>query len=110
MKNPTKDSVNPEVFKLYDDYAHNRMERREFLEKLSVYAVGGLTLSSLMSFIMPNYQDTIKVAQNDKELITEMIEYNSPDGGGIIKAQLSRPKDAKGKLPGIVVVHENRVI
>ena len=108
MKNPTKDSVNPEVFKLYDDYAHNRMERREFLEKLSVYAVGGLTLSSLMSFIMPNYQDTIKVAQNDKELITEMIEYNSPDGGGIIKAQLSRPKDAKGKLPGIVVVHENR--
>lgn len=108
MKKPSKDSVNPEVFKLYDDYAHNRMERREFLEKLSVYAVGGLTLSSLMSFIMPNYQDTIKVAQNDKGLVTEMIEYNSPDGGGIIKAQLSRPKDAKGKLPGIVVVHENR--
>ena len=108
MKKPSKDSVNPEVFKLYDDYAHNRMERREFLEKLSVYAVGGLTLSSLMSFIMPNYQDTIKVAQNDKGLVTEMIEYNSPDGGGIIKAQFSRPKDAKGKLPGIVVVHENR--
>lgn len=108
MKKPAKDSVNPEIFKLYDDYAHNRMERREFLEKLSVYAVGGLTLTSLMSFMMPNYQDTIKVPQNDESLITEIIEYNSPDGGGTIKAQLSRPKEAKGKLPGKVVVHENR--
>ena len=108
MKKPTKESVNPEVFKLYDDYAHNRMERREFLEKLSVYAVGGLTVGSLMSFIMPNYRDTIQVSQDDSSLLTETIEYSSPDGGGTIKAQLSRPKEAKGKLPGIVVVHENR--
>lgn len=107
MKKLDKKDIDPQVFKLYDDYAHNRMERREFIEKLSLYAVGGLTLTSLMSSIMPNY-DAIQVRQDNPELNTETIEYNSPKGGGTIKAQLSRQKDAKGKLPGIVVVHENR--
>lgn len=107
MKKPDTKEIAPEVFELYDDYAHNRMERREFIEKLSIYAVGGLTLTSLMSSIMPNYE-AIQVAQDNPKLKTETIEYASSKGGGTIKAQLSRPKDAKGKLPGIVVVHENR--
>ncbi len=107
MKKLDKKDINPQVFSLYDDYAHNRMERREFIEKLSIYAVGGLTLTTLMSSIMPNY-DAIQVAQNDPKLNTETIEYSSEKGGGLIKAQLSRPKKVKGKLPGIVVVHENR--
>ena len=102
-----KKDLNPEVFRLYDDYAHNRMERREFIEKLSVYAVGGLTLTSLMSFIMPDY-GKIQIRQDDPKLNTETIEYASPKGGGKIKAQLSRPQKTNGKLPGIVVVHENR--
>lgn len=107
MKKIDKHAIDPQVFKLYDDYAHNRMERREFIEKVSLYAVGGLTLTTLMSAIMPNYQ-AIQVDQNNPTLNTETIEYSSPKGGGTLKAQLSRPKDAKGKLPGIVVVHENR--
>lgn len=107
MEKIGKNNLDPKVFQLYDDYAHNRMERREFIEKLSMYAVGGLTVTSLMSFIMPNYE-MIQVGQDDPKLITETIEYASPKGGGIIIAQLSRPKKAKGKLPGIVVVHENR--
>ena len=107
MKKLDKKDIDPKVFKLYDDYAHNRMERREFIEKLSLYAVGGLTLTSLMSSIMPNYE-AIQIAQDNPDLNTETIEYESPKGGGIIKAQLSRPKNANGKLPGIVVVHENR--
>lgn len=107
MKKFSLKDIDPAVFKLYDDYAHNRMERREFIEKLGAYAVGGLTLTSLMSFIMPDYRK-IQVPQNSAELNTETIEYASPDGGGTISGQLSRPKEAKGKLPGIVVVHENR--
>lgn len=107
MKKIDKQDIDPQVFKLYDDYAHNRMQRREFIEKLSLYAVGGLTLTSLMSSIMPDY-DAIQVNQDNPKLKTETIEYPSPKGGGTIKAQLSRPKDAKDKLPGIVVVHENR--
>ncbi len=103
-----KAQINQEVFDLYDAYAHNQIDRRKFMEKLSTYAVGGLTLPTLLSFVMPNYQDKIQIAANDPQLNTEYIQYDSPKGGGIIKAQLSRPVDANGKLPGIVVVHENR--
>ena len=103
-----KEDIKQEVFDLYDDYAHNRLSRRDFMERLSTYAVGGITVASLMSFLMPNYQGGIQVKEDDPRLITETISYQSPKGGGTIKAQLSRPKDAKKKLGGIVVVHENR--
>ncbi|MEQ8244453.1 dienelactone hydrolase family protein [Fulvivirga sp.] len=108
MASPKNPEINQEVFKLYDAYAHNKMSKREFIKKLSVYAVGGLTVSSLMSFVMPNYKDTIQIQEDDPKLKTEFINYDSPKGGGSIKAQLSRPSDSSGKLPGIVVVHENR--
>lgn len=108
MTPPNKPEINQEVFKLYDAYAHNKMNKREFIKKLSAYAVGGLTVSSLLSFVMPNYKDTIQIQEDDPKLKTEFINYDSPKGGGSIKAQLSRPADASGKLPGIVVVHENR--
>ncbi|MEM0938771.1 MAG: dienelactone hydrolase family protein [Bacteroidota bacterium] len=102
-----KKDINPEVFRIYDDYAHSRIDRREFIGKLSVYAVGGITLTSLMSFMMPDYS-IVQTSQDDLELKTETIEYISPKGGGSVKAQLSRPKGERGRLPGIVVVHENR--
>lgn len=108
MKKIKKEEISQEVFDLYDAYAHSKIDRRKFVEKLSAYAVGGLTVSSLMSFIMPNYQDKIQIKENDSRLKTEFIEYNSPKGGGKIKGQLSRPVNNKEKLPGIVVVHENR--
>ena len=107
MKQLTRQDIKQEVFDLYDAYAHNKLERREFVEKLSLYAVGGITISSLMSFMMPNY-DAIQIPLDEQQLNTEYITYSSPDGGGEIKAQLSRPSDASAKLPGIIVVHENR--
>lgn len=103
-----KEDIKQEVFDLYDDYAHNKLDRREFMEKLSVYAVGGVTMASLLSFMMPNYVDTLLVPPNDPRLDSEFITYNSPKGGGEIRGLLSKPKDATGKLGGIVVVHENR--
>lgn len=108
MKVIKKEDISQEVFDLYDDYAHNRLDRRKFIEKLSAYAVGGITVGSLMSFIMPRYQETLQIEPDDPRLITEYITYESPKGGGKIRGQLSRPKNAEGKLPGIVVVHENR--
>jgi carboxymethylenebutenolidase len=108
MSEIKKEDIKQEVFDLYDDYAHNRMGRREFMQKLSVYAVGGLTVASLSSFLMPDYKDAIQVKSDDPRLHSEYISYSSPKGGGTIKALLSRPVDAEGKLGGIVVVHENR--
>jgi len=108
MNKIKKEEISQEVFDLYDDYAHNRIDRRKFVEKLSAYAVGGLTVSSLMSFIMPDYQEKIQIKADDPRLKTEIISYESPKGGGNIKGQLSRPAGNKKKLPGIIVVHENR--
>ena len=108
MPDIKKEDIKQEVFDLYDDYAHNRVDRREFMQKLSLYAVGGLTVSSLMSFLMPDYEGAIQVKANDPRIKSEYINYPSPKGGGTIKALLSMPADAKGKLGGVVVVHENR--
>ncbi|HTE26418.1 dienelactone hydrolase family protein [Flavitalea sp.] len=108
MSEIKKEDIKQEVFDLYDDYAHNRVERRDFIQKLSTYAVGGLTVTSLMSFLMPDYQGGIQVQADDARLSSEYVNYQSPKGGGSIKALLSKPADAKGKLGGIVVVHENR--
>ena len=61
MKKLNKEDINQDVFDLYDDYAHNKIGRRQFLEKLSLYAIGGITVSSLLSFISPNYVDNLLV-------------------------------------------------
>ncbi|WP_179348432.1 dienelactone hydrolase family protein [Winogradskyella pacifica] len=108
MKDLKKEDITQEVFDLYDDYAHNKLNRRQFVEKLSLYAVGGLTVSSLLSFVSPNYIDNLLVAPTDPTLDSDFITYESPKGGGTIKGLLSQPKDKKTKLPGVIVVHENR--
>jgi len=108
MKKLKKEDINQDVFDLYDDYAHNKIERRQFVKKLSMYAVGGITLPSLLSFIMPNYKDSDAVKQDDPRLDSEFITFESPKGGGNIKGLLSKLKKGNKKLPGIIVVHENR--
>ena len=108
MKPLKKEDIKQEVFDLYDAYAHNKLERRDFVQKLSMYAVGGLTVPSLMSFLMPDYENTFLVDKNNPDLDSDFITYSSAKGGGEIKALLSKPKSVEGKLPGIVVVHENR--
>jgi carboxymethylenebutenolidase len=108
MKNLKKEDISQEVFDLYDDYAHNKLNRRQFVEKLGIYAVGGLTVTSLLSFMSPNYIDNLLVEPNDPTLDSDYITYDSPKGGGSIKGLLSKPKDLKIKLPGVIVVHENR--
>ena len=108
MSQIRKEDIKQEVFDLYDDYAHNRIERRDFVQKLSAYAVGGITVASLMSFLMPDYKGAIQVKADDPKLKSEYVNYESPKGGGTIKGLLSKPADAKKKLGGIVVVHENR--
>ncbi|MGF1554838.1 dienelactone hydrolase family protein [Paucihalobacter sp.] len=108
MKPLKKEQISQEVFDLYHDYAHNKIDRRKFMEKLSVYAVGGITLGSLMSFMSPRYIDSLLVQPNDVRLKSDYITYNSPKGGGTIRGLLSKPANHSEKLPGVVVVHENR--
>ncbi|WP_167596075.1 dienelactone hydrolase family protein [Leeuwenhoekiella sp. ZYFB001] len=108
MKKLQKEDIKQEVFDLYDAYAHNKLERREFVERLSMFAVGSITVPALLSFLMPDYETTRRIAADDPNLDSKFITYNSPKGGGEIKALLSKPKNTTEKLGGIVVVHENR--
>lgn len=108
MENLKKEDIKQEVFDLYDDYVHSRLTRRDFMQRLSAYAVGGLTVTALTSFLMPDYQGAIQVKAGDPGLDSSYVEYSSPKGGGTIKALLSMPKGNQKKLGGIVVVHENR--
>lgn len=108
MKKLHKEDISQEVFDLYDDYAHNKLDRRQFVERLSLYAVGTITLPALLSFLTPNYIDNLLIKSNDPRLDSGYIHYSSPKGGGTIKGLLSQPKERKSKLPGIIVVHENR--
>ena len=103
-----KEEISQELFDLYDDYAHNKLDRRKFVERLSLYAVGGVTVASLMSTMMPDYETTRTIKADDPRLSSDYIEYDSPKGAGKMKGLLSKPEGAKGKVPGIVVVHENR--
>lgn len=108
MKEIRKEDIKQEVFDLYDDYAHNRINRRDFVQKLSVYAVGGLTVSAMLGFLMPDYKGKVQVAANDPGVETEYIYYDSPKGGGKMKGLLCRPAGDVKKPGAIVVVHENR--
>ena len=108
MKKIKKEDIKQEVFDLYDDYAHNRIDRRGFMDRLSLYAVGGLTVPGLLKFIMPDYEEKIQVKKEDEQLRSEYITYKSPKGAGEMKGLLSRPASTSVKLPGIIVVHENR--
>lgn len=108
MKPLRKEDIAQGVFDLYDDYAHNKIDRRVFLERLSVFAVGAVTLPALLSFISPDYETTRTIQQGDPRISSDYITYNSPKGGGEIKGLLSLPTATRQKVPGIVVVHENR--
>lgn len=97
-----------EVFDLYDKYAHNQLDRRNFTKKLSLYAVGGLTVSGLLKHLMPDYETKLQVSSEDPRLDADTVEYTTPKTGVTIRGLLTRPVNATEKLPGIIVVHENR--
>ncbi len=108
MKEINKEDIKQEVFELYDQYAHNKIDRREFMDKLSTYAVGGITVAGLAATLLPKYAEAQVIKSNDPRLKSEYVEYNSPKGAGKMRGLLTRPIDNKKKLGGIVVVHENR--
>ena len=84
------------------------MGRREFMERASKYAVGGVTAAALLDMLSPRYALARQVDPADPSIRTARVEYRSPNGHGPIRAYLTRPAAATGKLPAVVVVHENR--
>ncbi len=97
-----------ELLDLFDRYVHGELDRRGFLEGAKKFAVGGLTAMAIWESLRPNYAWAQQVPKDDSRLKTEYATVPSPKGNGSIKGYLVRPAKAAGKLPGVLVVHENR--
>lgn len=96
------------LLELYDFYAHGKITKREFLEGAGKFAVGGVTALALLEMLSPNYALAEQVGFNDPQIVGEYITYPSPNGHGEVRGYLVRPAGVEGKLPSVVVVHENR--
>ena len=97
-----------EVLNLFDGYVHGRMNRRDFIDRASKYAVGGFTAAAMLESLRPNYALAEQVPKNDPRLKIETLEYPSPQGSGTMKGYFAKPATATAKLPGVIVIHENR--
>lgn len=108
MTMKTAQDFDQELLILFDAYVHGVIDRRKFLERAQKFAVGGLTAAGLLASLSPNFAAAQVVPKDDKRIKAEMLDYASPNGYGNMKGYLVRPANATGKLPGILVVHENR--
>lgn len=98
----------PEVLKLFDGYVHGRLDRREFLDRAAKFAVGAFTASAMLESLKPNFAWAQQVPKDDPRIRTQYLDYDSPQGHGRMRGYLAQPSDAKGKLPAVLVIHENR--
>jgi carboxymethylenebutenolidase len=107
MTRMTQHDFDPEVLKLFDQYVHGQLDRRGFLSQAGRYAVGGATAASLLMALSPSFAAPV-VAPADARIKAAYVEYPSPAGYGTLRGYLVQPAAAKGKLPAVLVVHENR--
>ncbi|GJJ05451.1 dienelactone hydrolase [Duganella rhizosphaerae] len=107
MTRKTAADFDPEVLKLFDQYVHGGITRRDFLSSATRYAVGGTTAAGLLGALSPSFAAPL-VTPDDRRIKTRYVELPSPQGNGTVRGYLVSPADAKGKLPLVLVVHENR--
>ena len=98
----------PELLDLFDRYVHGGISRRGFLDGAKRFVTGGLTAAALLESLSPNYAYAQQVPGDDPRIRAEYITFPSPKGYGNVRGLLARPAGAAGKLPGVLVVHENR--
>src|SRR5262249_6179735 len=97
-----------ELLNLLDQYVHWGISRRQFVDRSQKFAVGGVTAAALVEMLRPNYAWAVQVPKDDSRIKSETATVPSPQGNGSIKGYLVRPANATGKLPVVLVVHENR--
>lgn len=98
----------PEVMRLFDGYVHGALSRRDFLDRAGKYALGGLSAAAMLESLQPNFAWAQQVPMDDKRIKAGYAEYDSPGGSGKMHGYLAQPAKAGGKLPAVLVIHENR--
>lgn len=104
----TAQDFDQELLILFDAYVHGTLDRRGFLERAQKFATAGMTATALLAALSPNFAAGQQIAKDDKRIKTEMLSYPSSAGTGTVKGYLAKPANATGKLPGVLVIHENR--
>lgn len=107
MQRLTAHDFDQELLILFDAYVHGRIDRRGFLDSAQKFAVAGMTAGMLLAALSPDFARA-QVPAGDKRLKIERVEFTSAAGSGTIKGYLARPANITGRLPGVLVVHENR--
>ena len=108
MQRKKADDFDPEVLRWFDKYVHGLVDRRGFLNGVARYAVGGVTASMLLDALNPRFAEAQQIAKDDARISARYVDYASPEGYGKMRGYLVRPAAAAGKLPGVLVIHENR--
>ena len=108
MKRMKASDFPQEVLDVFDHYVHGEIGRREFIDRAARYAVAGMSAVAMLEALRPNYALAQQVARNDPRIHAESVTYPSPKGSGTMRGYFVKPANATGKLPGIVVIHENR--
>ena len=108
MERKTAHDFDQDLLILFDAYVHGVIDRRAFLDKASKYAVGGVTAAMLLDQLSPKFAEAQVVKPSDARIAGEYVEYDSPKGYGKARGYYVRPEKATGKLPAILVIHENR--
>jgi carboxymethylenebutenolidase len=108
MPRMTAHDFDQELLILFDAYVHGGIDRRTFLDRAAKFAVGGITAAMLLEQLSPRFAEAQVVRTDDARINPEYLEFDSPAGYGKGRGYFVRPSGATGKLPGIVVIHENR--
>jgi len=108
MERKTAHDFDQDLLVLFDAYVHGALDRRGFLDQAAKYAVGGVTAVMLLDQLSPKFVEAQVIKPEDARIKTESLEYPSPNGSGTMRGYMARPAKPSGKLPAILVIHENR--
>lgn len=109
MTRKTANDFHPEVLRLFDRYVHGDVSRRDFLLSSAKYAaLSGVSATALLQALSPQFAEAQQIKPDDARIKAEYVEYPSPNGNGKLRGYLVKPAKVTGKLPTVLVVHENR--
>jgi len=98
----------PAVLKLFDQFVHGDISRRDFLDRAATLAVGGVSAAALLESLVPDFAAGQRIAEDDPRIDARYVEIESPQGAGTLRGYLVKPAGESGERPGVVVIHENR--
>ncbi len=108
MTRKTAKDFHPQALKLFDQYVHGQLSRRGFLQSAAKFTAAGVTAEGLLLALSPSFAEAQQVSGNDPCIQARYVEHPSPEGYGKLRGYLVQPAKAKGRLPTVLVAHENR--